>query len=131
MKLNQFARNRNLFTNDQSIQQHPSLYFKNEYTERLYNREAFRFSVQSCIWWYLCIVLLLVFSSWYGNLKWQWTVIGVLMIGGGYWFRMYDKIAILLILNSIILYYAVVCSDKGNILEALGIFLLLFVTSNH
>lgn len=129
MKLNQFARNRNLFTNDPSIVQDPSLYFLNDYTERLYSREGFRFSVRSCIWWMCCIISLLIFTGFNGVLEWYWSATGVLVLSGGYWFRINDKISILLIINSIILYCAVACSDRGNVLEALGIFLLIFITS--
>jgi len=131
MKLNQFTRNRNLFSSDPSISQHPILQFKNCYTERLYNREAFRFSQNSCIWWYGCIASLLIFSSLCGMINWYCSLTGVLLCIGSYKLNIKDKLAILLLLDAIIFTYTLLCSDKGNFLEAAGIFFLISISSNH
>ncbi len=131
MKLNHFTRHRNLFSSDPSISQHPTLQFKNDHTERLYNREAFRFSQNSCIWWYGCIASLLIFSSLWGTINWYCSLTGVLLCIGSYKLNIKDKLAILLLLDAIIFTYTLLCSDKGNFLEAAGIFFLISISSNH
>lgn len=131
MKLNQFTRHRNLFSSDPSISQHATLQFKNDHTERLYSREAFRFSWNSCIWWYICIASLLIFSSLWGFLSWYYSLTVVLLCIGSYRLDIKDKLAILLLLDAIIFTYALLCSDKGNFLEAIGIFFLVCISSNY